>query len=293
MRLLRFPFPPSPPPYPSACQRVQELSHFLRREEYVVGGRSSPGDLRVVGRADEDAYPALREGFEGVLVGDVVAQVEGHHVVAVEIQGLEQIEHGSPLVPFYFGLYFVDHLAGRNPKLLRVLGKNGIDDLPHSRTLLIGDQPVVRRNRGSLDLDQGTLDGIELLVEPPLYPVEQRLELGALLALYGTLRAPDVEAVATGDDQVVEAHELLHHPPVAPADHAHRTPTGELADSPAHALGDDGVFGPVHYRRQGAVIVEEYSGTPHIQQPGQLVTVGQRVRQITDVLGHYPLLVSY
>src|SRR4029450_4112934 len=61
-RRLRFPFPTSPPPYPSACERVQELSHFLRREEYVVGGGGSPGDLRVVGRADEDGDPGLREG---------------------------------------------------------------------------------------------------------------------------------------------------------------------------------------------------------------------------------------
>src|SRR5215204_3258447 len=71
------------------------------------------------------------------------------------------------------------------------------------------------------------------------------------------------------------------------------TVPGELADGSAHAVRDDGVFGPVHDRRQGAVIVEEYSGAPHVQQPGQFVAVGQRVRQITDVLGHYPLLVSY
>src|ERR671913_2544409 len=130
-------------------------------------------------------------------------------------------------------------------------------------------------------------------MQPALYLLEQHLELGALLALDGALRAPDVESVAAGDDQVVEAHELLHHPPIAPADDAHRTPPGEFADGSAHAVRDDGVFGPVHYRRQGAVIVEEYSGAPHVQQPGQLVAVGQRVRQITDVLGHYPLLVSY
>src|SRR3712207_7002380 len=43
----------------------------------------------------------------------------------------------------------------------------------------------------------------------------------------GSLRAPDVEAVAAGDGQVVEAHELLHHPPITPADHAHRTPLGQ------------------------------------------------------------------
>src|SRR5918998_1786327 len=130
-------------------------------------------------------------------------------------------------------------------------------------------------------------------MEPRLYLIEQRLERGALLTLDGALRAPDVEAAAAGDDQVVEAHELLHQPPVAPADHAHRAPPGELADGSAHALGDDGVLGSVRYRGQGAVVVEEDSGGPHVQEPGQLVAMGQRVRQITDVLGHYPLLVSY
>src|SRR5215218_8411347 len=114
-----------------------------------------------------------------------------------------------------------------------------------------------------------------------------------MLSSYGALRSPAVDSVSTGTDQFVEAHDLLHHLPVAPAYHAHWTSPGKLADGPAHAVRDDGVFGPVHDRRQGAVIVEEYSGTPHVQQPGQLVAVGQRVRQITDVLGHYPLLVSY
>src|SRR3712207_7532141 len=68
----------------------------------------------------------------------------------------------------------------------------------------------------------------------PLFPyptlfrsIEQRLELGALLAPNGALWTPDVEAVAAGDDQIVEAYELLHHPPVAPADHAHGAPLGQ------------------------------------------------------------------
>src|SRR5918992_5230047 len=277
-RRSRFPFPTSPPPYPSACERVQELSHFLRREEYVVGGGGSSGDLRVVGRADEDAYPALREDLEGVLVGDVVAQVEWHHVVAVELQGLEQIEHGSPLVPLYFGLYLVDHLAGRNFKLLRVLGKNGIDDLPHSRPLLVGDEPVMCRDRGSLWLDQGALDGNQLLVEPRLYLIEQRLELGALLAPNGALWAPDVEAVAAGDDQIVEAYELLHHPPIAPADHAHRAPLGKPANGVPHTLGYDGVLWSVDYGCQRAVVVQEHGRNFAGQPPGQLVAVGKCMR---------------
>src|SRR5215210_6939158 len=293
MRRSRFPFPTSPPPYSSACERVQELSHFLRCVEYVVGGGGSPGDLQVIGTTDEDAYSTIREGLEGVLVGYVVAQIERHHVVAVETQDLKQVESGFPLVPVELGLYLIDHLAGRNLQLVGVLGEDRIHDLFHSRPLHFGDEPEMCRDRGSLWLDQGALDGVQLLVEPRLYLIEQRLELGALLAPNGVLWAPDVEAVAAGDDQIVEAYELLHHPPIAPADHAHRTPPGEFADGSAHAVRDDGVFGPVHDRRQGAVIVEEDSGAPQVQQPGQFIAVGQRVRQITDVLGHYPLLVSY
>src|SRR3712207_7205209 len=52
--------------------------------EYVVGGGGPPGDLRVIGATDEDVYSAVREGLEGVLIGDVVAQIERHYIVAVE-----------------------------------------------------------------------------------------------------------------------------------------------------------------------------------------------------------------
>src|SRR5829696_9658783 len=149
------------------------------------------------------------------------------------------------------------------------------------------------RDRGSLWLDQGALDGVQLLVKPRLYLIEQRLELGALLAPNGALWAPDVEAVAAGDDQVVEAYELLHHPPIASADHAHRTPLGQPANGVPHTLGDDGVLWPVDYRCQRAVVIEEHGRNFAGQLHGQLVAVGKCMRQITDVRSHYPLLVSY
>src|SRR5215213_6319603 len=293
MRRSRFPFPTSPPPYSSACERVQELSHFLRCVEYVVCRCGPPGDLRVIGATDEDAYSAVREGLEGVLVGDVVTQIERYHVVAVETQDLKQVESGFPLVPVELGLYLIDHLAGRNLQLVGVLGEDRIHDLFHSRPLHFGDEPEMCRDRGSLWLDQGALDGVQLLVEPRLYLIEQRLELGALLAPNGALWAPDVEAVAAGDGQVVEAHELLHHPPIAPADHAHWAPLGQPANGVPHTLGDDGVLWPVDYGCQRAVVVEEHGRNFAGQPPGQLVAVGKCMRQITDVRSHYPLLVSY
>src|SRR3712207_2275561 len=253
--------------------------------EYVVGCSGPPGHLRVVGRADEDTNAPVHECLERVLVGDVVTQVERHHVVAVETQGLEQVEHGFPLVPVELELYLVDHLAGRNPQLVGMLGEYSIHNLFDFRPLLFGDKPVVGRDRGFLRLDQRALDRVNLLVEPRSHLVKQRLESNAFRALDGTfLRAPDVEAVAAGDDQVVEAHELLHYPPVAPANHAHRAPPGQPSDGVPHALGDDSVLGTVHYGGQRAVVVEEDGRRFPGKLFGQLVTVGQRVRQIADVL---------
>jgi hypothetical protein len=67
--------------------------------------------------------------------------------------------------------------------------------------------------------------------------------------------APDVEAVAAGHDQIVDAHEFSDHSPIAPADHAHGAPLGQPADGVAHALGDDRVFRPIDDGRQRAVLV--------------------------------------
>src|SRR5215203_5194639 len=106
-----------------------------------------------------------------------------------------------------------------------MLGENRIHDLFDFRSLLFGDEPVVGRNRGFLRLDQSALNGIDLLVQPRFHLIEQRLKLNTFLALNGALlRAPDIKAVAASDDQIIEAHELLHHLAVATANYAYRAP---------------------------------------------------------------------
>src|SRR5918994_1441338 len=193
--------------------------------------------------ADEDTDASRFQSFEGVLVGYVIAQVHRHHVVAVEVERAEQIQDGLPLVPVDVRLYLVDHLAWGHLQPVRVFGEDLLDDPSHPWPLVLRHEPVVSGDGGLLRLDEGAIDRAQLLAQARLHSFKQPPELLAFLALDLTARgAPDVEAVAAGDDQVVYAHELLDHPPIAPADHAHGAAFGQSADSVPHALGDDRVL---------------------------------------------------
>src|SRR5215204_1523641 len=249
---------------------MQKPFHLLERVEHVVGGGGPPAYLRIVGTADEDADASRCQSFEGVLVRYVVAQVHRHHVVAVKVERAEQIQDCLPLVPVDVRLYLVDHLAWG-----------------HLWPLILRNEPVVGGYGRLLRLDEGAIDLAQLLAQARLHPFEQPPEAFAFLALDLTAHgAPDVEAVAAGDDQVVYAHELLDYPPVAPADYAHGATSGQVANGVPHALRDERVLGPVDDRRQRAVVVEEHGRSSSRQITGQLVTVLERVRQITNVPGH-------
>jgi hypothetical protein len=87
---------------------------------------------------------------------------------------------------------------------------------------------------------------------------EQLREGGALLALERSpFRTPDVEAVAAGDHQVVDAHQLLDDGAIAAADHAYGAAAGQLSHHLAHALGDDRILRAIDDWRERAVVVEE------------------------------------
>src|SRR5215208_62823 len=266
---------------------MQEPFHLLERVEHVVGGGDPPTYLRVLGTADEDADASGFQSFEGVLVGYVVAQIYRHHVVAVEAERAEQIQDGLPLVPVDVRLDLVDHLARRNLKLARVSGEDLLDGPSYLWPLVFRNEPVVGGDGGLLRLDEGTIDGAQLLAQAGLHSFEQVCELLSFLALdLAASGAPDIEAVAAGHYQVIYAHELLDHPPVAPADHAHGATCGQLADGVPHALRDERLLRPVDDRRQRAVVVEEHGRALSLQAPFQLVAVIERVWQITNVPGH-------
>src|SRR5215203_4886248 len=266
---------------------MQKPFHLLERVEHVVGGGGPPAYLRIVGTADEDADASRCQSFEGVLVRYVVAQVHRHHVVAVKVERAEQIQDGLPLVPVDVRLYLVDHLAWRHLQLVGVFGEDLLDGPSHLWPLILRNEPVVGSYGRLLRLDEGAIDLAQLLAQARLHPFEQPPEAFAFLALDLTAHgAPDVEAVAAGDDQVVYAHELLDYPPVAPADYAHGATSGQVANGVPHALRDERVLGPVDDRRQRAVVVEEHGRSSSRQITGQLITVLERVRQITNVPGH-------
>src|SRR6056297_2392906 len=89
---------------------AEKLLHLGGAAEEIVSGGRAAGHLRVVRITDEDADAVAAEGFEGVLVGDVVAEVERHDVGAIEAEGVEEIADGLALVPVDLRLHLVDPL---------------------------------------------------------------------------------------------------------------------------------------------------------------------------------------
>ena len=63
----------------------------MRTQSAAVGATR---EVRIVRIADEDADARSLQRFEGVLVGDVIAHVQRHDLLSVEIEGLEQVQHG-------------------------------------------------------------------------------------------------------------------------------------------------------------------------------------------------------
>jgi hypothetical protein len=64
-------------------------------------------------------------------------------------------------------------------------------------------------------VDQSPLDGTSLILDTVRHPREERVEAAARLVLErASIRAPNVEAMASGDHQVIDAHQLLHDRPV-------------------------------------------------------------------------------
>jgi hypothetical protein len=108
-------------------------------------------------------------------------------------------------------------------------------------------------------VDQSPLDGTSLILDTVRHPREERVEAAARLVLErASIRSPDVEAMASGDHQVIDAHQLLHDRPVTTADNADGAAPRQRAHCLSHARGDDGVPGPVNDRGQRAVVVQEH-----------------------------------
>src|SRR5215212_7771879 len=272
---------------PSAREGVKETLHLPEGAKRVVRGGRPPGRLRVAGASDEDTDTPARDGLEGVLVRDVVAEVDRHHIVAVEVERFEQVQNGLPFVPVDVRLDLVDHLARRHLQPAGIVVENILDDLAHPGPLFFGDEPVVCGHGGFFRLDEGAPYRVQLRLKSPLYVCQQPPEILALFALDLAARgAPDVEAVAPGDDQVVHAHKPLNHGAVAPADHTDGAAGGQIPHDLAHALRDHGVLGTIHDGRQGAVVVEEHGRPPAREFAGQPVAIFECVRQISYLAGH-------
>ena len=85
--------------------------------------------------------------------------------------------------------------------------------------------------------------------------------------------------MASCDDQILDAHEILHDATIAAAHHANRAAPRKSPDCGAHALRDHGVLRSVDDRSHRAVIVEEDRRTTSAEPPGEFVAVTQGVGQ--------------
>src|ERR1019366_9113834 len=86
------------------------------------------------------------------------------------------------------------------------------------RSLRIRDEAIVHGHRGHLRLDQGSVDGTGLIPNTVRHTRKKGIKAAARLMLErASVRAPDVEAMASRDDQVLDAHQLLHDRPVTTA----------------------------------------------------------------------------
>ena len=173
----------------------------------------------------------------------------------------------------------MDELAGRHPQLAGVLGEHLVDQGGDARAVGVGDVAVVQGDRRVLGLHLGAGDLRGRGADPLGDLGDEALPaLGGLVDDRAAGRVVDVEAVAAGDDQVVDAHQLGHHAAVATGDHAHRRAAGERAHDPAHLVVHDRVLGTRDDRRQHAVVVEEDRGPASVEALGDLGGL-QRVRQ--------------
>jgi hypothetical protein len=101
---------------------------------------------------------------------------------------------------------------GRDLQLLGVIREQPLDDRLDRGPLLLAYEPVVDGDGRLLGLDEGALDRIELVPQARGHAFEQPLGARRRLVLdRAPLGAPDVEAMAAGDHQVVDPHQLLHH----------------------------------------------------------------------------------
>ena len=264
-------------------ERVDQVADLARAAQAELGARRPAVGVGLVGIGDEDPDAAAREYGERVLVGDIVADVQRDDVVAVESQRLQQVQDRLALVGVQVRLQLVHQLAGRHLQLADMPSQQLVDDRLDTAALCFVDEPVVQGNRARLGLDERPGHVRDPVSELGRELLEQRLVALRDMALDGGARgAPDVEAVASRDDQFVEAHQPLDDGTVAPADYAHAAPPRQPLHRLAHAVRDHGVLRPVDDRRQRAVVVEEHGELLARKPGGERAELLERVLKLFD-----------
>jgi hypothetical protein len=86
--------------------------------------------------------------------------------------------------------------------------------------------------------------------------------------------------VTACDHEIVDPHQRLHDGTIATADDANGAAPSQAAHCVAHALGDQGILGPVDDRREGAVVVEKHGRTPAGHPLAEALVIRERVRQV-------------
>jgi hypothetical protein len=214
-----------------------------------------------------------------VLVGHVVTDEEREDPVPVEAEELHQPEHGLALVPVDAGPELEDLLTGRLSQ--RWMGsRHAIHDLLNRGHVLFAGLTIVNGDGELLALGPGTGEGAQLSLKLRLGLVERGEERLALLERFVPApRARDVEAVAPGVIDGLDAHVAAHVRQVPAADDGDGAATGELLDGGAHLIGHDGLVRMSDDGRQRAVVVQKHRDLPAGYPPPYLLRLAQGRRQ--------------
>ncbi len=244
------------------------------------------GGARFVAHQNADA--ALFDFAQSVLIGEIVAEVDGHHVAPVEIELLQQPGEGFALVPVDIGAQFENHFAARLAEPI-TLGKNFVDRSFDLRPLIFSDPPEMHGDGEFLALHLGSVDLVEALVQS-LFRLVQRRQIVASLLKFQLFarRTGDVEPVAAGIVNIADAGELLDILAVAAADDGDRAVAGQVLDGLAHFFGNDRLLGAFDNGSEGAVVVEEHRRSLAFETAGDVI---EAVEDRGEDVGRFPAAV--
>lgn len=263
----------------STAKRLRDPSEERDERRGAVDSQMRVGlPVAVFAVTHHDAEPIDGHDGEGVLVGEVIAG-EHHSGRLVGAELVDDPFQGTTLVPVDVGSQLDDGTAAGDPQAL-VIGGDRIDGSGEFVGRVGVDAAVVHRDGVGLVFDGGPGRGGHEAIDSLLRSVEvtgPRFGIGMIVAVTGAVA--ELEAVAAGVPDAVEADAAAHVVEAASADHRDRAQLGERAQRVDGAVDGRCGIGIVDDAGQGAVEVARHHHRPVAQQ---VVDGGGCVGRIDD-----------